>query len=159
MAAGAASWVAPAQGVTAAAAATAKTMLNVISASNRSIKLTELGVGFVGGTSGTAKPVLVELCRSTQAGAGSGSSAVTFVGDDTGNADTVQATSAKGYTGEPTTLTIIRTWRVHPQSLLLVQFPLGREPRANNGAGLCIRVTFDTAETTLSGDYYMVIEE
>jgi hypothetical protein len=158
MAVGIGGWSAVAQGVTAAAAGTAKTVLNVIAAANRCVKVTEIGVGFIGNL-GTAKPVLVELCTSTQAGAGSGSSAVTPAPTDPGDATTVQATAAKGYTSEPTVLTPIRTWRVHPQAGLIVQFPLGREPRTDIAKAVCVRVTFESGETTSTVDAYVEFEE
>lgn len=158
MAAGASAWAAVAQGVTAATAGTAKTVLNLISASNRAAKLTEVGIGFIG-ASGSAKPVLVELCTSTQGGAGSGSSSVTPAPLDPGDASTAQATAAKGYTSEPTTLTVIKSWRVHPQAGLVIQFPLGREPRTGIAKGLALRVTFETGETTTNIDAYYEFEE
>jgi hypothetical protein len=158
MAAGPAAFVAIADGVTAATAGTAKTVLNVIAASNRRFVVTEFGIGFIG-ASGSAKPVLVELCTSTQATAGSGSSSVTIAAADPGNASTVQATANKGYTGEPTALTAIRRWRVHPQAGLIVQFPLGREPSPDINKGMCIRVTFESAETTTNVDAYLEFEE
>lgn len=157
MAAGASAWTAIADGVAAAAAGTAKTVLNVIAASNRAVKVTEVGIGFIG-ASGTAKPVLVELCTSTQAGAGT-SSAVTPAPTDPGDATTVQATAAKAYTAEPTALTAIRRWRVHPQAGQVIQFPLGREPRTDIAKGMCLRVTFETGETTTNIDSYIEFEE
>lgn len=157
MAAGPAAFTAIADGVTAAAAGTAKTVLNVIAAANRRFIVTELGVGFIG-ASGSAKPVLVELCTSTQAGAGT-SSAVTPAPSDPGNASTVQSTAAKAYTAEPTTLTAIRRWRVHPQAGFVVQFPLGREPSPDIAKGMCVRVTFETGETTTNIDAYLEFEE
>lgn len=155
---GSSGWVAIGDAVTAAAAGTAKTVLNVIAAANRRVKATEVGIGFIG-ASGTAKPVLVELCTSTQAGAGSGSSAVTIATTDPGDASTVQATAAKGYTSEPTVLTAIRRWRVHPQAGAVVQFPLGREPSTDIAKGICLRVTFESGETTTNIDCYLEFEE
>lgn len=151
-------FVAVAQGVTAAAAGTAKTMLNVIAASNRRFVVTEIGVGFIG-ASGSAKPVLVELCTSTQAGAGSGSSSVTPAAVDAGDATTVQATANKGFTSEPTAYTVIRSWRVHPQAGFVIQFPLGREPGPDVAKAMAIRVTFETGETTTNVDCYLEFEE
>lgn len=158
MSAGAGTWTAISDTVAAAAAGTAKTVLNVIAAANRAVKITEVGIGFVG-ASGTAKPVLVELCTSTQAGAGAGSSAVTPAPTDPGDATTVQATAAKGYTTEPTVLTPIRRWRVHPQNGREQQLPLGREPRTDVGKAICLRVTFETGETTTNIDSYIEFEE
>jgi hypothetical protein len=157
MAAGASGWVAIADGVAAAAAGTAKTVLNVIAAANRAVKITEVGVGLIG-ASGSAKPVLVELCTSTQASAGT-STAVTPAATDAGDATTVQATAAKAYSAEPTALTPIRRWRVHPQAGMVVQFPLGREPRSDIAKALALRVTFESGETTTNIDAYIEFEE
>lgn len=158
MAVGASGWSAVAEDVTPAAAGTAKTVLSVISAANKSLKLTEFEVGFIG-ASGAAKPVRIELCQSTQAGAGSGSSSVTPVAMDSDNSDTVNATAKKGYTSEPTVLTVLKVFRCHPQAGMILQFPLGREPKVNNGYALCLRVTFETGETTTNIDVAMEFEE
>lgn len=156
---GASGWVAICDSQAPAAAGTARTMLNVIAAANRAIKATEIGVGFIG-ASGTAKPVLVELCTSTQAGAGSGSTAVTPAPTDPGDATTVQATAAKNFaTTEPTVLTAIRRWHVHPQAGMVVQFALGREPRTDIAKALAIRITFETGETTTNVSAYLEFEE
>lgn len=158
MAVGPAAFVAVAQGVTAAAAGTAKTVLNVISAANRRVKVTEFGIGFIG-ASGSAKPVLVELCTSTQATAGSGSSTVTPAPVDPGDAATVQATANKGFTSEPTVYTVVRTYRVHPQAGLIYPFPLGRELTTDIAKAIAVRVTFETGETTTNVDCYLEFEE
>lgn len=156
---GASGWVAICDGQSPAAAGTARTMLNVIAGANRQIKLTEVGAGFIGAL-GTAKPVLIEVCQSTQAGGGSGSSAVTPVRTDQGGAQTVQSTAAKNYaTTEPTTLTAFRRWRVHPQAGAVIQFPLGREPVSDVGKALCVRITFESGETITNVDLYAEWEE
>lgn len=140
-----------------AAAGTPKTFLNVIAAANRRFMITELGIGFVGVTA-AAKPVLVELVSSTQATAGT-SSAVTPRAIVVSNASTVQSTAAKTYTVEPTVLTPVREWLVHPQAPLVVQFPLGREAISAIAGGLALRVTFATGETTVNGRAYIEFEE
>lgn len=128
------------EGAVALVAATAKTILNVIAASGKSFKVTEVAVGFDGVTS-SAVPVLVELCRSTQAGAGS-SSAVTprrVSGDPN---ITVDSTAAKNYSAEPTTLTPMREWLLTPNGgLLVVPFPLGREAEAVVAQAIAVRCT------------------
>jgi hypothetical protein len=157
MAAGAGAFTAVAQGSTPAAAGTVKTVLKVLSAANKAIKLSELSVGFIG-ASGTAKPVLVELTTNSEAVAGTGTS-VTPAQDDASDGNTVLATAARNFSVEPTVQTVIRTWRVHPQAGLMVQFPLGREPRSGINKGFCVRVTFETAETTTNIDAYLTFEE
>lgn len=151
-------WVVQTEGeITPAAAGTAKTFLNVISGASLPVKVRELGIAFVG-ISATAKPVLVELCQSTQATAGT-SSAVTPRDENASTTNTATVTAAKNYTAEPTVLTPIREWLVHPQLLFVVQFPLSQEPIAAVSKGLCIRVTFATAETVVNGRCYMAIED
>lgn len=120
-------------------AATAKTILSVINASNSLIRICELSVSF-DGTSGTAEPVTVELCSSTQATAGTSTSHT--IAQVRGPTRTVQATGARNYTAEPTVLTVRKRWLVHPQTGIVVQFPLGREPEQVASANaLCLRCT------------------
>lgn len=142
-------------GAIALSAATAKTILNVINASNSLVRITEIGVFFDGVTS-SAVPVLVELCRSTQATAGTSSSAT--IKQTRGAARTVQATGAYNYTAEPTVLTFHRQWLVPAfMGSLIVQFPLGREPEQVASAnGLAVRVT---APATVNVRGYVEFEE
>lgn len=150
----AAGYVAETTGDIALTAATAKTILNVINAANSLIRLTEMAVSF-DGVSSTAEPVTVELCSSTQATAGT-STSHTIV-QVRGPTRTVQATAARNYTAEPTALTVIKRWLVHPQTGLFVQFPLGREPeQVTTAAGLCIRCT---APAGVNAQAYIEFEE
>ena len=151
----AARYIAETGGDVALSAATAKTVLNVVAASNALFRLIEFSVSF-DGTSSTATPVLVELCYSTQAGNGTGSSSVT-IAQTGGPTRTVQATSNKNYSTEPTTLTTWKRWRVHPQTGITMQFPLGREPEETVTAdALCLRLT---AAASVNAQAYMEFEE
>lgn len=121
-------------------AATAKTVLSVIGVANQIIRITEFGLSF-DGTSATNEPVTVELCQMTEATSGTNT-------DQTpvqiyGETRTVQADSKKNYTAEPTVLTPVKVWLVHPQTGIEMQFPLGREPMYTEGTtfGMCLRVT------------------
>lgn len=135
-------------------AATAKTILSVINAANSLIRICEFGVSF-DGVSGTAEPVTIELCSSTQAGAGTSTSQTPV--QLRGPTRTVQATGARNYTAEPTTLTCLKRWLVHPQTGLVMQFPLGREPeQVTTADALCLRVT---APATLNCQAYIEFEE
>lgn len=150
----AAGYVAETTADVALTAATAKTILSVINAANGLIRLVEMSVSF-DGVSATAEPVTVELCSSTQATAGT-TTAHTIV-QSRGATRTVQATAARNYTAEPTVLTVIRQWLVHPQTGITVQFPLGREPEQTTTAdALCIRCT---APATVNARGYMEVEE
>jgi len=136
-------------------AATAKTVLSYIAASNAPFRVIEFALSF-DGISATAEPVTVEMCSSTQAGAGSGSSAVTPV-QIGGPTRTVQGAGARNYSGEPTTLTCLKRWLIHPQTGIAMQFPLGREPeQVVTADAICLRVT---APAVVNCQAYMEIEE
>lgn len=143
------------EGAQALAAATAETMVNAINAANGLIRLVEFGVSF-DGVSSSAVPVLVELCSSTQAGAGTSSSAT--IRQLRGPTRTVQFTAERQYTVEPTVITVLKEWLVPAfNGLLVIQFPLGREPEQTITLdGLLIRAT---APATVNGRAYMEIEE
>lgn len=135
-------------------AATAKTVLQVINSSTGVIKVCEIGVSF-DGVSSTAEPATVELTSSTQAGAGTSTSQTPV--QVSGATRTVQATGARNYTAEPTTLTVLKRWLVHPQTGIVIQFPLGREPQQNTGSdALGIRVT---APATVNCQAYIEFTE
>lgn len=135
-------------------AATAKTILSVINAANSLIRLVEIGVSF-DGVSGTAEPVTVELCSSTQATTGTSTSQTPV--QCRGPTRTVQASGARNYTAEPTVLTVLKRWLVHPQTGLVIQFPLGREPeQVTTADALCIRCT---APAAVNVQGYLEVEE
>lgn len=150
----AAGYTAETNGDVALSAATAKTILSVINASNGLIRIVEFGVTF-DGTSASAEPVTVELCSSTQAGAGTTTSHT--IVQCRGPTRTVQATAARNYTAEPTTLTVLKRWLVHPQAGIVLQFPLGREPeQVTTADALCLRCT---APATVNAQAYIEFEE
>ncbi|GGK61136.1 hypothetical protein Sme01_02780 [Sphaerisporangium melleum] len=136
-------------------AATAKTILAAINGS-RVIKATELSVSF-DGASPTAVPVTVELCSSTQATAGTTTSHTPAQVSGATRSLTA-ATAARNYTVEPTVLTVLKRWLVHPQGgLLAIQFPLGREPQKTvSGHALSVRVT---APATVNVQGYLEFTE
>lgn len=133
---------------------TAKTVLSVIAGTGAPIKVTELGVSF-DGTSSAATPVLVELCASTEAGAGTATSQTPVqVGGPT---RTVQANGKRNFTAEPTVLTTLKRWRIHPQAGLVLQFPLGREPmQVTGGRAMVLRCT---AAAAVNAAAYVEFEE
>lgn len=151
----AAGYTVESNGNIALSAATAKTILNVIAASNSLVRITEMSVSFDGATA-TATPVTVELCKSTQGAAGTSTSHT--IAQVRGPTRTVQATAARNYTAEPTTLTVLKRWLVPAfNGLLVIQFPLGREPEQVTSAnGLCLRCT---APATVNAQGYLEFEE
>ena len=88
------------------AATGAKTVLNVIAGANQPVQFIEWGVSFDGVTS-SAVPATVQLCQSTQAGAGTPGGSAPAIVQVRGRATTAQFTAAHNYTGEPTVLTVI----------------------------------------------------
>lgn len=136
------------------AASTAKTVVNVVNATNSLLRLVELSVS-LDGTDAT-KTCLIELCKSTQATAGS-SSPVTLV-QTYGPARTAQATAAKTYIVEPTALTVIKRWRISAAAgSFTVQNPLGRETEQITSANaICLRLTSTGA---CNADGYIEFEE
>lgn len=124
-------------------AATAKTLVQLVPASNTPVDLVELGVSFNGVTA-TDVPVLVELLRQSTAGT---SSALTLVGDREHESAAAKTTALQTFTAEPTAGNILRSWYVTPVGgLFVIQFPLDREIAAlSNRLGL--RCTAPSAET------------
>jgi 2-methylaconitate cis-trans-isomerase PrpF len=104
------------------AAATTKTILNLIAPASFGLKLVEYTVSFDGVT-GAAAPVLVEVCQSTQAGAGTPAASpptpVQYMGRTIAHGITV----GHAYTAEPTVLTPIDQQLVDPYKGLFV-FPI-----------------------------------
>lgn len=135
-------------------AATAKSVLSVINASNGLIRITEFCASF-DGVSVTGEPVTVELCSSTEAGAGTATSHT--IAQVRGATRTAQATAKRNFTAEPTILTVLKRWLVHPQGNLTVQFPLGREPeQVTTADALVLRCT---APAAVNFQGYMEFEE
>lgn len=140
-------------GDVALSAATAKTILGVVAGSGITIRVTEFDVSF-DGTSSTAEPVTVELCRGD--GSTAGTSTSQTPAQVRGATRTVQSSGARNYTAEPTSLTVVKRWLVHPQTGRGVQFPLGRECEHTGAGGLFLRLT---APATVNAQAFIEFEE
>lgn len=125
--------------VTAAVATgtSAKTIVQVVAASNHGVMIDEWSVSFAG-TSNTATPIKVDICRQSDAGT---SSALTPVKDPDDTDETLQTTARHTATAEPTTGDVIMTEYVHPQTGYTWQAPFGRAIKVGGGDRLGIRVT------------------
>lgn len=120
-------------------AATAKTVLAVTAPAQFGVDLKKLRVGFDGVTA-SAVPVLVELCYSTFATAGTSTSGT--VRQTYGRSITAGFTTAYNYTAEPTVLTVIDRWTLTPNGGLVVyDFPLGDTPDSAVSEGFALRLT------------------
>jgi len=144
-------------GAIALTAATAKTILNIINGTNTIARLTEFSVSFDGVTP-TAVPVLVEICYCTQAGAGTPTGGTFTPTQIRGATRAPQALGSRNYSAEPTAITTWKPYLVPAfNGLLVVQFPLGREPENIVTAdGLLLRVT---APAVVNCRAYLEFEE
>jgi hypothetical protein len=121
------------------AAATAETIMSVVNASGGVVTVTQFGVSFDGVTA-AAEPVTIELglCDQTSAGTNSDGTPVQIYGPTR----TAQADFKHSFTAEPSTITVIGSWLVHPQTGITVQFPLGREPiQSTTADAILVRCT------------------
>lgn len=135
-------------------AATAKTILSAINAANGILRLTEASISF-DGVSSTAEPVVVELCFSTEAGAGTATSHT--IVQCRGATRTPQFTAKRNFTAEPTTLTVVRQWLIHPQTGITYPLPLGREiEQITTADAICLRAT---AAAAVNSRGHMELEE
>lgn len=138
-----------------AAAAGAKTVLMAIAPSANGLRLVEFALSMDGVTA-SAVPALVELVTSTQAGAGTSGVTPTITQIRGRTASATAPTGGSNYTAEPTTLVRHKAFYV-PQfmGLIIVQFPLGREPEcdASGGTikGLGIRITTTATVNVVAG--------
>jgi hypothetical protein len=117
------------------AATGAKTVLNVIAGANQKIDILEWAVTMDGATS-TAVPATVNLCQSTQAGAGTSAGSVPAVVQVTGRPATAQFTVGHNYTAEPTALTVIEPY-FEPQfnGMFARAYNQGQEPETDQSGG------------------------
>lgn len=117
----------------------AKTLLQIVAASNHGVVIDEWSISFAG-TSNTATPIRVDVVRQTDAGT-MGTSASTIVKDPDDTDETLQTTRQDTSSSEPTTTDILFTEHVHPQTGYTWQAPFGRGIKIGGGDRLGIRVT------------------
>jgi len=128
-------WIAQTSEV-ALAAATAKTIVQVVAPTNQRLKIKRWGV-FFDGISPTEAPVQVRLLRQSTAGTMS-SLTPTKLGTE---GETVQATAQHTATAEPTAGDVLDVAEVHPQSGYEVIFPAGEEIEVGGGGRVGIECT------------------
>jgi hypothetical protein len=124
-------------------AATAKTVLAVTAPAQFGVDLKKLRVGFDGVTA-SAVPVLVELCYSTFATAGTSTAGT--VNQTYGRTIVAGFTTAYNYTAEPTVLTPFDRWTLTPNGgLVIYDYPLGDTPDTAVSNGFALRLTAPAA--------------
>lgn len=118
-------------------AATAKTVLQLITAANHRVKVLRWGV-FFDGVSGSAAPVEVALVRQTDAGTMTG---LTPQKLDDSLAETLLTTAQHTATAEPTGTIVVDMIECHPQSGFEIIYPLGQEVIIGGGDRLGVVCT------------------
>lgn len=118
------------------AAATAKTVIQIIAPANHRVKVKSWGV-FFDGVSTTAAPVEVRLLRQTSAGT---MSALTPVKTRPA-AESLLVTAQHTATVEPSASDVVDVIEVHPQSGFEIQYTPGDEVIVGGGERLGIECT------------------
>jgi len=101
-------------------AATAKTVLQLVSATNVRLAVSEAQISF-DGISNTAEPVQVQVRRQTTAGTATSRTPLKL---DDDIATALQATGQENFSAEPTDSDILATMEVHPQAGVIYQLPI-----------------------------------
>lgn len=130
------------EGAVALSAATAKSIIGVKAHANSGLMIAGLRVAFDGVTA-SAVPVLIELGYCTWATNSPGTNSTsTTARQRTGRSLTAGFTSAKTWTAEPTTITVLDEWLLTPNSgTVILDTPLGTEPDCALAEGFVIRCT------------------
>lgn len=115
----------------------AKTLLQVVAASNHRIKIDRLSVSFKG-TSATDAPIKVRVLRQTTAGT---MSSLTLTKGNDSDDETLQTTAQHTATAEPAAGDVLESKEVHPQTGYELILPLGQEIIVKGGGRLGIEVT------------------
>ena len=124
-------------------ATTAKSVLSVTAPAQFGVDLRKIRLAFDGVTA-TDKGVLVEICSSTFATAGTTTAGT--VNQVTGRTILAGFTTAYNYTAEPTVLTVIESFLISPYNGTYVyDYPLGDSPDSAVSNGFVIRCTAPTS--------------
>lgn len=130
-------------------AATAKTVLQVVAASNHRILVKGVSV-MLKGTTSTDTPVRVRILRQTNAGT---MSSATPVKNSDSDDETLQTTAQYNASAEPTAGDVLSMLEVHPQTGIVFFYPPGMEPVVKGGARLgveCLAAQNQTVAVTLT---------
>lgn len=135
-------------------AATAQTVLNIITPAQFGGDLRYYSISFDGVTASNV-PVLCEVCASTQATAGTTGSTPTPV-QVYGRSITTGFTAGAGYSAEPTVLTVLDAFTLSPNGgVVLRDFPPNEGFDWAVSTGLAVRLT---APQTVNGRVTMKFE-
>lgn len=145
-------------GVKTVAASETKSLV-LINPAGDAVKISELGIS--GDGSAAVKGTKIELYRTTTLGSPAGTSDTPRKTNTVSDASAASTTSLINLSAEPTAVELIGgPWFVRTDGgILIIQFPLGREPFANPaGARVGLRYTTPAGVTDQIG-YYLKFEE
>lgn len=131
--------------VVALAAATTKTLLQLIAPAGTIIAVHKASITF-DGVSNTAVPVKIEILRQTTAGTATARNPLKT--KDTSTA--LGTTGSENATAEPTAGDILETFHIHPQAGGVFALPLENEIEIPGGGRLGIRATAPAAVNALA---------
>lgn len=129
-------------------AATVKSVLGIKAHANSGLLLKMVSIAFDGSGSSapTNEPILVEVCYSTWATNSPGTNSTSETPAQlSGRVMTVGATAASNWSAEPTALTVLDEYLLHPQSGIKEYLPLGDEFDSTLAEGFVLRVTAPNA--------------
>lgn len=125
-------------GEVATGSGSAKTLIQVVAASNHALEIDKIEISF-DGTSSTAEPIKVDILRQTTAGTMSSLTPVKYPADDYD--ETLQVTAQHTATVEPTAGDIIDSFEVHPQLGKETIYAYAEKIKVGGGDRLGVRVT------------------
>lgn len=103
-------------------ATVAKTIIEITAGTNHRARIDSIGF-FFDGTTVTNEPVVVELIRITTTGTGTSGTPQKL---DPDNSEALQISFKYNLSVEPTGITVLKAWNIHPQSGYEVILPLTR---------------------------------
>lgn len=136
----------------AVSAATAETLIQLLTVANHRAALLGYGVGG-SGTSNTQQPGIIDILRQTTLGTGS---ALTLRRLQDTIAEALLTTAVSQYTVEPTPGDLLRSHTLHPQAAFDIRDAFSREIIIGGAGRLAIRADFADAQTL---EAYMDFEE
>jgi hypothetical protein len=125
-------------------AATAKTVAQLVAASNHRVKVLGVSVYFKG-TSATDTPAKCRLVRQTTAGT-FGNTGLLKKNDENAG-ETIQSNMKSDASAEPTITDVLDVLEIHPQTGMKVFYPVGQEIIIKGGNMLGLEVTAAQAQT------------
>ena len=129
-----------------AAATTAKTMFEITAAANHGCQIKQLSFFFDGVTVGD-EPILTEFLRVTGTCTGSAGTEVKMNPDDP---ETIQTSFKYNATVEPTGVTVMKLFNIHPQGGYELVFPIDQPWPIRGGDLFAIRMTIPTGGTAIN---------